>query len=148
MPTGLISEVVDGDDFRYVLTRDEARDQSFFHPGIAGGFLARLYQATGEPEWMDLAREYMRFAEGVGDHHFRLLWSGKVGWGASVLYTLTGEDKYRDMAVRVGDVLVDAQSGRGSWDWKGEGGTSAPDNDITAEMVVWLDEIHQAVGHL
>ena len=88
-----------------------------------------------------------RFAEGVGDHHFRLMRSGKVGWAASVLYTLTGEDKYREMAVRVGDVLVDAQSGRGSWDWKGEDGTSAPDNEITAEMVVWLDEIHQAVGH-
>ena len=60
------------------------------------------------------------------------------------MYTLTGEDKYRDMAIRV----VDAQWGRGSWDWKGEDGTPAPDNDITAERVVWLEEIHQAVGHL
>ena len=146
--TGLITEVLDGDDFRYVLNRDEARDQSFFHPGIAAGFLARLHMATGEPEWLDLAREYMRFAEGVGEYHFRLLRAGKVGWAASVLYTLTGEDKYRDMAVRVGDNLIERQSAEGYWEWKAEDGTSAPHNDVTAEMVVWLDEISQAVGHV
>ena len=39
-----------GDDFRYVLNQDATRDDSFYHPGIAGGFLARLYQATGEQE--------------------------------------------------------------------------------------------------
>ncbi len=145
---GLITEVLDGDDFRYVLTRDEARDQSFYHPGIAAGFLARLHMATGEPEWLDLAREYMRFAEGVGEYHFRLLRAGKVGWAASLLYTLTGEDKYREMAVRVGDNLIETQSADGSWGWKTGDGTSAPSSDITAEMVVWLDEISQAVGHL
>ena len=89
--TGLITEVLDGDDFRYVLTRDESRDQSFYHPGIAAGFLSRLYMATGEREWLDLACEYMRFCEYVGDYHFSLLRAGKVGWAASMLYTITGD---------------------------------------------------------
>ena len=96
--SGLITEVRDGDDFRYVLTRDESRDQSFFHPGIAAGFLSRLYMATGEEEWLDLARRYMLFCDYVGDYHFRLLRAGKVGWAASMMYTLTGETKYGDMA--------------------------------------------------
>ena len=63
--SGLITDVRDGDDFRYVLTRDESRDQSFFHPGIAAGFLSRLYMATGEKEWLDLARRYMLFCDYV-----------------------------------------------------------------------------------
>ena len=94
------------DEIRYVMSRDAERDQFFFHPGIAGGFLARLYQATGEGEWLELAKEYMRFAEGASDYLFRLLRAGKVGWAAAVLYTLTGERKYREMAVQVGDNLI------------------------------------------
>ena len=142
---GLITEMMDGDDFRYVLTRDESRDQSFYHPGIAAGFLCRLYLATGEEEWLDLARTYMRFCEHVGDYHFRLLRAGKVGWAGAMLYTLTGEAKYRDMAVRVGNNLVETQLENGAWAWP-EMGIPGPHNDITAEMVVWLDEIHQAAG--
>ena len=143
--SGLITEVRDGDDFRYVLTRDESRDQSFFHPGIAAGFLSRLYMATGEEEWLDLARRYMLFCDYVGDYHFRLLRAGKVGWAASMMYTLTGETRYRDMAVRVGDNLIDAQSPNGAWEWAASG-RAGYNNDATAELVVWLDEIHQAVG--
>ena len=143
--TGLITEVLDGDDFRYVLTRDESRDQSFYHPGIAAGFLTRLYMATGESEWLDLAREYMRFCDYVGDYHFSLLRAGKVGWAASMLYTLTGEDKYRNMAIRVGDNLIETQSENGAWGSEVTG-RGEPSNDATAELVVWLDEIHQAVG--
>ena len=142
---GLITEVRDGDDFRYVLTRDESRDQSFYHPGIAAGFLCRLYMATGEEEWLGLAREYMRFCEFVGDYHFKLLRAGKVGWAGAMLYTLTGEEKYRDLAVRVGNNLLEAQLDNGAWAWP-EMGLTGPHNDITAEMVVWLDEIHQATG--
>ena len=132
------------DEIRYVMSRDAERDQFFFHPGIAGGFLARLYQATGEGEWLALAKEYMCFAEGASDYLFRLLRAGKVGWAASVLYTLTGERKYREMAVRVGDNLIAAQSAAGYWSLPG---SEVLKNDITAEMVVWLDEITQAVEH-
>lgn len=143
--SGLITEVIDGDDFRYVLTRDESRDQSFYHPGIAAGFLCRLYMATGEGEWLKLAVEYMRFCENVGDYHFKLLRAGKVGWAAAMLHTLTGKEKYREIAIRVGENLIDTQLESGAWMWP-VSGQNVPHNDITAEMVVWLDEIHQATG--
>ncbi len=142
---GVITEIPEGDEFRYVLTGDESRDQSFYHPGIAAGFLCRLYMFTGEEEWLDLARRYMLFCDHVGDYHFRLLRAGKVGWAAAMLYTLTGQAKYREMAIRVGDNLVAAQRDDGAWAWP-ELGITEPHNDITAELVVWLDEIHQAVG--
>ncbi len=84
-----------------------------------------------EAEWLGLAKEYMRFAEGANDHLFRLLRAGKVGWAASLLHTLTGEPKYRAMALRVGDRLIETQSGDGSW-IPGE----KYQNDFTAELVV------------
>lgn len=133
-------------DFRYVLNQDATRDQSFFHPGIAGGFLARLFQSTGEEEWLELAKEYMRFAEGASDFLFRTLRAGKTGWAAAVLYTITAEEKYRDMAVRVGDNIIALQSEEGYWSGVIEKAQTPADN-LTAEMTVWLDEISQAVGH-
>ena len=101
--------------------------------------------ATGEKTWIELARKYMEFCEGVGDFHFSLLRAGKVGWAASLMYTVTREQKFADMAIRVGDNLIATQSDNGAW------GSShidkdKPNNDATAELVVWLDEIHQAVG--
>ena len=140
---GLYTVPDPSDEIRYVVHNDAERDQFFFHPGIAGGFLARLYQATGEEQWLDLSKEYMRFAEGANDYLFRLLRAGKVGWAASVLARLTGESRYEEMAARVGDYIIDAQEPAGYWASTGEAG---PSNDATAEMVVWLDEIHQAVG--
>ncbi len=128
--------------FRYVLNQDAERDEPFYNPGIAGGFLALLYQATGEKEWLELAKEYVRLAEDASDFLYSLVRSGKLGWAASLLYTLTAEKKYREMAVRVGDSLIASQSAEGWW---GNVGEISANNDITAEMVFWLDQIYQAV---
>ena len=128
---------------RYVMYKNAEHDEFFFHPGIAGGFLARLYKATGDEQWLALAKTYMQFAEVASDFLFSIPRSGNVGWAASVLYTLTGEEKYRDTAIRVGDILIGLQSKQGWWtNMSGK----APSNDATAELTYWLDEIHQAVG--
>ena len=87
---GLVTDVDPDDPIRYVLVNAEEGDQYFFHPGIAGGFLARLYQSTGEAQWLELAKRYMLFAETATDNLMRLLRAGKVAWAASVLFTLTG----------------------------------------------------------
>ena len=127
-------------EIRYVVTRNAGYYQNFFQPGAAGGFLANLYQATGEKEWFQLAKDYLAFAEGASDYLFGLLAAGKVGWAASLLYKVSGEKKYREMAVRVGDNVIAAQAKTGCWNSPG----TTPNNSVTAEMVVWLDEIHQA----
>ncbi len=142
---GVITEPDPQDEFRYVLNRDARKDEPFYNPGIAAGFLARLYQATGERQWLDLAEQYMTFTDNACDYLFRLLRAGKVAWASSVLATLTGKRKYSDMAIRVGDNLIAAQKDNGSWHGIADM-PDVPSNDITAELVVWLDEVHQAVG--
>ncbi|MHC4268338.1 MAG: hypothetical protein ACYSTS_07715 [Planctomycetota bacterium] len=131
-------------EIRYIVSRDATRYQNFFQPGAAAAFLTSLFQTTGEKQWLELAKEFMRFAEGASDYLFNLLAAGKVGWAASLLYKLTRENKYREMAIRIGDNIIAAQSKKGYWDFPG---TNTPDNSITAEMVVWLDAIHQAAGN-
>ena len=113
-------------------------DQPFFQIGVAGGFLAELYLATGEKEWLNLAKQYMQFAELAHEHLFSSVRAGKVGWAASLLFSLTGERKYQKMANRVGEFLVSCQAEKGYWTTT-TGKTAS--NDITAEMVQWLDSI-------
>jgi len=138
---GLHTTFENSDEVRYLLNANATRDEYFFHPGIAAGFLANLYKATGQSDWLGLAREYMQIAEIASDFLFRTLRAGKVGWAAAVLFTLTGESRFKDMAIRVGGNILDCQTPSGTW---------VPSvmsaNDATAEMVVWLDEIHQAVA--
>ena len=144
---GLHTDPDPNDMMRYVMSQDSKEDQQFFNPGIAGGLLARLYQATGESEWLELAKRYMYFAEIASDHLITLpgLRQGKTGWGASVLYTLTGEEKYRELAVRIGDSILSYQAEEGYW--YGLSPDKTPRLNLTGEMVIWLDEINQAVGH-
>ncbi len=138
---GLITEPDPADEIRYVCNMDAERDQFFFNPGISAGLLCRIYQATGESEWLELAKEFMRAAEIASDYLLDLLRAGKVAWAASNLYTLTGEDRYRDLAIRVGDNIVETQNQEGGWD-----GLAGMVNDATAEMTYWLDQLYQHVG--
>jgi len=127
---------------RYVVYSGATQDQNFFNPGIAAAFLCRLFQSTGAEEWLLLAKEYMRFAEVASDYLFRIIRAGKVGWASSLLFTLTQEQKYREMAARIGRNLLALQFEEGFW--SGAGGTR-PNYDSTAERVVWMNEIDQAV---
>ena len=134
---GLITEF-EGDDTRFVMSANAERDQFFFHPGIAAGFLCRLFQQTGKKEWLELAKKYMLIAEESSDFLWHTLRAGKVAWGNSLLYTSTKEEKYYDMAIRAGTNIIDQQTKFGSWEMEGMSNI-----DITAEMVYWLDEVYQ-----
>ena len=129
-----------GQELRYVVVADARQDQAFFNPGIAAALLCRLFQATRNKEWLELAMTYMGFAEIASDELFHLIRAGKVGWAASLLFSLTGEEKYREMAIRIGNNLAALQSEQGYWSGAGQ---TAPSNDSTAEKVVWMDEIAQ-----
>jgi len=118
-------------------------DQFFFQVGVAGAFLAELYLATGEKKWLELAKQFMQCALIADDHLFKSVRAGKVGWAASILYSLTGERQYQDVAIRVGNFLVSCQAREGYW--SSEPG-KAGNNDLTAEMVLWLDFIDHVVN--
>ena len=140
---GLHTQFNPEEAIRYVSIYNPSDDGYFFNSGISSGFLSALYKATGEAEWLNLAKKYLGQAEIANDFFLRSLRAGKVGWAASVLYTLTNERQYQELAARVGNNLVEIQNPDGSWtSHKGAEYT----NDVTAEMTVWLDEIYQALG--
>ena len=126
------------DDIRFVMSANAQRDQFFFHPGIASGFLCRLFQQTGEIKWLELAKSYMIIAEQSSEFLWRTLRVGKVAWGNSLLYTNTKKEKYYNMAIKAATNIINKQTKFGFWEIEGMSKI-----DITAEMVYWLDEVYQ-----
>ena len=102
--------------------------------------LTRLYLATGKQKWLDLAMNFLSMVDDAPDYLFRSLRAGKVSWAASNLYTVTGLEKYRDITIKVANNLVDRQTEKGSWD------SVIGENDATAELTYWLDQIYQSLG--
>ncbi|MDA4121957.1 MAG: hypothetical protein OK456_02105, partial [Thaumarchaeota archaeon] len=76
------------------------KDQCWYAVGLPFTFSTLLYQATGEKHYWDIAKWYFDFQSRCVNP-----WdggsSGKAGWGCSVNYRITGDTKYRDIALRV-----------------------------------------------
>lgn len=128
--------------WRIIETKIE--NQCWYAVGLPFAFLIQLADATNEARFRDLAQWYF-------DFQMRCVnpWdggsSGKAGWGCAMLYRITGEERYRDIAFRVADMIMGKQSTDGGWirsgQGYGEGGrlelTNA-DLDLTAEYTLWL----------
>lgn len=125
------------------------KDQCMYAVGLPFTFLILLHQATGEEHYAELAQWYL-------DFQLRCVnpWDktgmGKGAWGCSILYRLTGEQRYRDIALHVARIFLGRKSPAG---WFVRGGQPAygqtgPDDqqrafiagdfDGNAEMTVWL----------
>ena len=135
---GLHTDPPAGQERRYVVDRSAKRDQNIFNPGIAAAFLAQLYQATGYRATLELAEQYIEVALGASDFLLGIVRAGKVGWATALLYRITGQSKYRQMARRIGANLIRLQADQGYWSGVGQ---TTPSFDSTAERVVWMDAI-------
>lgn len=113
--------------------------------GISAGFLCRLTLATGDGQWLDLARRYQAFSMAATDAQFKYPSACKTSWGSSLLYQVTGETPYRDWTMRLGDWYVALQGEDGAWrPW-----VETHENDrvwITLEYVMHLDTLIAALA--
>lgn len=121
--------------------RVDRRRQMYFNMGIAAAFLGRLTMATGDREWADLGGHYLQIGFSVLDEMYETAQVGKVGWGAALIYGVTGERRYLELAERVADAMIAQQTDSGGWDNTGGYSTDAIRSEVTAEFVVLLDEM-------
>jgi hypothetical protein len=131
----------DGDAYLRVIDTRKP-DQCWFAMGLPFTFLVLLGSATNESRYRNLAQWYFDFQQ-------RCIspwdgWSsGKAGWGCAMLYRMTGEAGYRDIALRVAKFIMERQSTDGSW----RSGMSKrsklinADFDLTGECTLWLSLI-------
>lgn len=112
-----------------------AGPQPFSVLGVAVGFLARCFEAWGEDADLDAAVELHDLAVALGDSVWVGPESWRVGWGAALLYGVTGDEAFRATAERVADLMCETQATDGWW------GSAA----ATAEAALVLAEMADAV---
>jgi hypothetical protein len=138
----LYTDVRDDDDpfLRTIDTRKA--DQCWFAVGLPLAFLVLLENATNETRYRQLAQWYFDFQQRCSNP-----WdgysSGKAGWGCAMLYRITGEARYRDIALHVAQSIMNRQKTDGSWlsgrskQWE----LTESDFDLTGEFTLWLSLI-------
>ena len=99
----------------HVVVAQDPVPQRWTVGGIASAFLSRLYMSDPNPDYISLARQYMKFSMESTEGQFEFAPVCKSGWGSSLLYQVTGDPQYRDWTVRMGDWFADTQSADGSW---------------------------------
>lgn len=123
-----------------------ANDQWYFVPGLAAGFLAKLYEVTGDEEHLRAAQSYIQFADSAGSGRYDTPNGWWFGWGAAMVYAVSGVATLRNIVEAVCDQIVESQMSNGTW----AAGTMgyeppAPIIDATAEAIVCLTEMLQAL---
>jgi hypothetical protein len=128
-------------------------EQDWYFIGTPTVFLPHLYEATGDGQYLDLARRYLDYLDQrCCAGAFTDFSSGKSGVGAAHLHRLTGEERYREIAMAVGEFILGHQTPFGCWQ-ESPGLDEAPpvdlawsDMDMTAEYVLWLRQITRHLG--
>jgi hypothetical protein len=134
---------------RHMVNDRREVEQYHYNGGIAAAFLGQLHMATGEQDWLDLARAYQRFSMETTHHQFETKQVCKSAWGAAVLYLITHETPYRDWLVRMGDWFLDEQEPAGHWNntpYLEPDPTLGGQIAITAEFIVHMDSIIGALA--
>jgi|SRR5262245_12522974 len=144
----LITEWDEDQPHRRIAIQDPEQDWYFI--GIATMFLPALFEATGADSYLRLARRYLDYLDQVCcPGAFTDFSSGKSGVGAAYLYRLTGERRYREIALAVAEFIVNLQTPCGCWQESPQTNAAPPgalswsDMDMTAEYVLWLDQIQR-----
>ena len=87
----LVNEWPDDQAPAFALTL-RAPGQWYFVPGLAGGFLAKLHDVTGNENFLRAAQSYIQFADSSSSDRYQGPNSWWFGWGAAMVYASTGVD--------------------------------------------------------
>jgi len=115
--------------------------QCYWEIGLPWMLMGRLYQATGETMYLDLAKRFFAAHQRCYEDAFSFTGSGKSSLAAAIHYLNTRDSRARDAVYTFCDYLVRTQNAQGSW----RVGT-APEPplliyiDAAAEFNVWLQE--------
>jgi len=122
----------------YAIAQTERRSK-LSHLAAPAIFLTKLHLATGDPESLEAAMDYLAFAEGCcADAEAND--DPTHGWAAAALYAITRRRAYYDIAERVAQASADRQKPDGSWRLHGATRDDAATMALTTETALCLLE--------
>ncbi|MGB9578526.1 MAG: hypothetical protein ACPL3S_04575, partial [Halothiobacillaceae bacterium] len=143
-PDGTLDTAASESEVRWWRVIDlHAPDQCWYALGLSLAFLVLLHQASDQTRYRTAAEAYYALLERCVN-----AWegpsSGKAAWGCAMFYRITGEARYREVALRVARYIVGHQEADGHWVLAKVRGMPAGatldsvDFDVTAEYTLWL----------
>jgi len=100
---------------RFFVVTSRQKQPLYYALGLAVAFLAKLSYITHEPQYITIAQKYLSICERYGIEILQHHYSGKLGWGLAMLYNITGEIKYKELAFVVLEYLAELQFPTGEW---------------------------------
>lgn len=141
----IITEFPPEERFWYIVENQLPSRQRWTIGGIAAGFLCRLYLADPQPEYLALARQYQDFSMRATDGQFDFPQVCKSSWGSSLLYQITGEQRYAAWTYRMGDWYAATQQADGRWQFDPDA-TLGSVIELTLEFVMHVDTLIGALA--
>jgi len=131
----------------YLAVNASHRGQWYHVPALAGGFLALLYEATGEQAYLDGTHQYLQFVESCARDRYSSETSAFLGWAAAIAFKVTNNANYERIAEQVGTNLLEMQLGNGTW-LKGCMGSDITSDvvDATAEGIICLASLVESAA--
>lgn len=128
-------------------------NQIYWYFGIGMSALGKLFLATGDTRWLEFAIRIFDLANKCSPDVYQTLTSAKIGWGASVLYRITGENRFKDVTLQVANFLMDTQTSEGIWIRKPQFNSindqPIPQSlDTTLERCLWLYEMARGIDNI
>lgn len=136
----VITDYDEQDIFWHVVESQVPRAQRWTVGGLSAAFLCRLYMVDPNPDYLSLAREFQQFSIQSTPRQFEFPQVCKSGWGASLLFQVTGEEQYAAWAVKMAHWFADTQADDGSWVFDSDP-TEGRTLELTAEFVAHVDTI-------
>lgn len=133
-----INEYTTEQQLLFSVHRNCGRDQLYFMLAYPCAFLGLHYKKTENIKSLEYAKHYMAFLLNCDERVFTSRFSHKTAWAASILYAVTGEQIYLNIAKRIINFFINIQSECGIW-FKEEGASVYLDQ--TAEIGCWFSEI-------
>jgi len=115
--------------------------QPYWELGLPMMLMCRLHQVTGERSYLDQAVRFFERNLGCYDDAYTYVGAGKSSLAAAIYYSLTDDERARDVAVTFCDTLLATQHPEGGWCGEGERDIPLIHIDHSAEFNVWLQEI-------
>ncbi|HLF31926.1 MAG TPA: hypothetical protein VI566_12985 [Xanthomonadales bacterium] len=128
-----------------------ARSQAWWSLRFPAAFLARLFEHSGDPQWLALAQRYLYLLDRAPQSTHDMS-CGKTAWACAVLYRATGDPAYRGRALQAARTLVSHLAANGGWCgcMGGDGGTAQAPTvigyEISTEFAMWLALVGEALA--
>jgi len=115
-------------------------NQPYWELSLPWMLMGRLYQATGDKEYLDYAEKFFEIHMRFYEDRFSWMGSGKSSLAAAIHYLNTGDTRARDGVYTFLDFLREAQHPEGGWRADIEQDIPLIYIDHAAEFNVWIQE--------